>query len=416
MSIPIIYYPKDSLDSILSRTQLGDDNLTDKVRAIVNDVKNNGDEALIRYTKQFDNIDISQGMLVTDQEIKEAYERVNSDLLVALRKAIENVLEYHKRQVIESNIKDKVGWIMRPIEKAGIYVPGGTAAYPSSVLMCALPAKAAGVEEIIMTTPRPENPLTLVAAKECGIDKIFKIGGAQAISAMAYGTKSVPKVDIIAGPGNIFVTLAKKEVFGHVAIDMIAGPSEILIIADDSANYKYVIADMLSQSEHDKMSASILITTSQEIADKVSQGIIPEAKKLSRNEITLQSLKDNCAIIKVNSLDEAIEISDQIAPEHLELAIDNAQEYAFKVRHAGAIFIGNYSPEPLGDYYAGPSHVLPTSGTARHFSVLNTLTFMKRISLINYDKDNFMEAKDDIIKIAECEGLEAHALSIKVRK
>lgn len=417
MNIPVLRYGIDSLDKVFSRSQIDNESIISSVNSIVNDVKLRGDEALFDYTYRFDKINIDNTTIqVTQEEIARAYQQVEGALLCSLRKAVDNVLNYHKKQVIASDLSDSVGWIMRPMQRAGIYIPGGTAPYPSSVLMCALPAKAAGVEEIIMVTPNPRNPLTLVAANECGVDKIFKVGGAQAVSALAFGTESIPRVDIIAGPGNVYVTLAKKQVFGNVAIDMLAGPSEILIIADDTANADYIIADMLSQAEHDKMSASILITTSDKIADYVSKNIYDEANKLPRKDIARQSLVDNCAIIKVNSIDEALSLSDTIAPEHLELCIDNYKEVALKVKNAGAIFAGNHSPEPLGDYFAGPSHVLPTSGSARFFSVLSSTTFMKRISYIEYSSSQLNAVSNDIVRLAECEEFNAHALSIKVRR
>jgi len=415
--IKVLEAGKDSLEKVFSRSQLNDEKVIEKVRAIVRDVKENGDRALFKYTLEYDKIDLeSSSVKVSEEEIKEAYFKVDSNLLSSMRKAKENILSYHKKQVVPSNTEGKTGYLMRPLERAGIYIPGGTAAYPSSVLMCALPAVAAGVSEIIMTTPKPENPLTLIAARECGIEKIYKVGGAQAVAAMAYGTESVPKVDIIAGPGNIYVTLAKKEVFGNVAIDMIAGPSEILIIADETADSDFITSDLLSQAEHDRMSAAILLTTSDRICKEVSEKITVFADKLPRKDIIYASLENNGAIIKVKSIEEALIISDKIAPEHLELCIKDSRKYALKVKNAGAVFCGNYSPEPLGDYFAGPSHVLPTSGTSRYFSVLNALTFMKRISLIDYDRDTLMNVKDDIIRLAECEGLGAHAMSLKVRR
>ncbi|MGI6701522.1 MAG: histidinol dehydrogenase [Christensenellales bacterium] len=416
MKLPVLTYGIDSLDKVLKRSQIDDDKLIGAVGEIVNRVRKIKDAALFEYTLKFDKIQLDEtSVKVSDYEIEQAYKAVDDSLIKSLRQAKENILNYHINQRINSDIDDATGYIMRPVERAGIYIPGGTAAYPSSVLMCALPAVAAGVNEIIMTTPRPENPLTLVAAEECGIKSIFKVGGAQAIAAMAFGTESVPRADIIAGPGNVYVTLAKKLVYGHVGIDMIAGPSEILIIADDTANPDYIIADMLSQAEHDIMSASILITDSESIAQYVSANLYDRAARLKRADIIIQALNNNAAIIKVDSVDTAIKIADMIAPEHLELNIKDAKSAMYKVRNAGAIFIGNYSPEPLGDYFAGPSHVLPTSGTARFFSALNTMTFMKRISVINYDKDSLDKVSKDIIELAECEGLDAHAESIRIR-
>lgn len=416
-------FDKKSLNDILSRSQLNDNNLFDNVQNIIENVKSNGDKALFEYINKFDGITVDeQSITVSEDEIDAAYKSVDSDLLAALKRAKKNVLDYHNRQKdqYQSKIYDdrgnKLGWMYRPISKVGIYVPGGKASYPSSILMCALPAVAAGVEEIYIATPNSTNPLVLVAARECGIKKIFKMGGAQAIAAFTYGTKSVPQVDLIAGPGNVFVTLAKKAVYGHVAIDMIAGPSEILVIADDSANAEFVAADLLSQAEHDEMAAAILVTTSVSLAEKVSKEIEKQLAKSSRERIARKSIETNGAIITVKDIDEAVKIADSVAPEHLELCIVNAAEVAHKIHNAGAVFVGNYSPEPLGDYYAGPSHCLPTSGSARFFSVLNVGTFMKKISYIEFNRDSLLSVSNDIIAIAECEGLNAHANAIKIRK
>lgn len=416
-------FDKKSLNDILSRSQLNDNNLFDNVQNIIENVKSNGDKALFEYINKFDGITVDeQSITVSEDEIDAAYKSVDSDLLAALKRAKQNVLDYHNRQKdqYQSKIYDdrgnKLGWMYRPISKVGIYVPGGKASYPSSILMCALPAVAAGVEEIYIATPNSTNPLVLVAARECGIKKIFKMGGAQAIAAFAYGTESIPRVDLIAGPGNVFVTLAKKAVYGHVAIDMIAGPSEILVIADDSANAEFVAADLLSQAEHDEMAAAILVTTSVSLAEKVSKEIEKQLAKSSRERIARKSIETNGAIITVKDIDEAVKIADSVAPEHLELCIVNAAEVAHKIHNAGAVFVGNYSPEPLGDYYAGPSHCLPTSGSARFFSVLNVGTFMKKISYIEFNRDSLLSVSNDIIAIAECEGLNAHANAIKIRK
>lgn len=416
-------FDQQSLNDVLSRSQLNDNDLVNNVQNIIENVKSNGDNALFEYINKFDGINVNeQSVTVSEDEIDSAYKAVNSELLAALRRAKQNILDYHNRQKeqYQSNIYEdrgnKLGWMYRPIGKVGIYVPGGKASYPSSILMCALPAVAAGVEEIFIATPNSTNPLVLVAARECGIKKIFKMGGAQAIAAFAYGTKSVPRVDLIAGPGNVFVTLAKKAVYGHVAIDMIAGPSEILVIADDSANAEFVAADLLSQAEHDEMAAAILVTTSIKLADKVSREIEKQLANSSRENIARKSIETNGAIITVKDIDEAVKIADTVAPEHLELCILNAAEVAHKIKNAGAVFVGNYSPEPLGDYYAGPSHCLPTSGSARYFSVLNVGTFMKKISYIEYTRDSLLSVSNDIMAIAECEGLNAHANAIKVRK
>ncbi len=413
----VLIYGKDSLDRVFSRSQLDDTKAYEIVRDIINNVRENGDNALFDYTLKLDKLHINKDTIkVNEAEIEQAYKEVDNELLEALRRAKSNVLEYHKKQVIDTEIEGQVGWIMKPMKKAGIYVPGGTASYPSSVLMCVLPAIAAGVEDIIVVTPRPENPLTLVALSECGVKNIYKIGGAQAIAALAYGTETIPKVDIIAGPGNIYVALAKKLVFGNVAIDMIAGPSEILVIADETAKPDYVINDLLSQAEHDAMSASILITNCKDLANIVAEKIYGYADKFDRADIIKKSLDNNLAIILVDSLETAVKISNKVAPEHLELAVNKPGNIIDLVDNAGAIFCGHYSPEPLGDYYAGPSHTLPTSGTARYFSVLNTLTYMKRISYICYDKDSLAKVSDDIIRIAESEGLDAHAEAIRIRR
>ena len=309
-----------------------------------------------------------------------------------------------------------LGWIYRPLARVGLYVPGGKASYPSTVLMTALPAIAAGVGEVIVATPNIKNPAILVACRECGIDRIYKVGGAQAIAAMAYGTESVSRVDLIAGPGNVFVTLAKKQVFGHVAIDMIAGPSEILVIADGSADARLVASDLLSQAEHDEQAASILVATDESFAQKVRAELERQTELLERKDIIKKSLETNAAIIIAGNMDEAVEIADRVAPEHLEICARDAKETAMKISNAGAIFVGNYSPEPLGDYFAGPSHVLPTSGSARYSSVLSVDTFMKKISYIEYSQEDLLAAADDIIGIAESEGFGAHANTIKLRK
>lgn len=412
-----------SLRRIFSRSQIDDNKLVESVRAIIEDVANCGDEKLFDYIARFDGLKVDKdSLIVSEAEIDRAYDEISPDLLDALRRAKANILEYHNRQrerfdtTVYDRGNSKLGWIYRPLSKVGLYVPGGKASYPSSILMCALPAVAAGVSDISITTPNISNPLILVAARECGVKRIYKMGGAHAIAAMAYGTESVEKVDMIAGPGNVYVTLAKKAVYGKVAIDMIAGPSEILIIADKSADASFLAADMLSQAEHDEMSASILITTDRALAEVVQTEIDIQLKSLPKADIAEKAIKTNGAIIIVDSIEDAMKISDRIAPEHLELCFKDADKAAKKINNAGAIFIGNYSPEPLGDYYAGASHCLPTSGSARYFSVLNVDTFMKKISYIEYDKSDLLSAADDIIAIAESEGLTAHANSIRVRK
>lgn len=418
----ILQYGSDNLDRVFKRSQISDKKLIDSVNEIVDNVRENGNTALFDYISRFDGVQLNnETLLVSEEEIDAAYTAVDASLIESLRRAKANVLDYHNRQrekfenVVYDKDGNKLGWMYRAMDKVGLYIPGGKASYPSSILMCALPAVAAGVGEVVIATPNPSNPLTLIAARECGVKKIYKMGGAHAIAALAHGTQSVEKVDLIAGPGNVYVTLAKKAVYGHVAIDMIAGPSEILIIADKSANAAFVAADLLSQAEHDEMAASILVTDSRELADAVSIELIKQTEKLSRKSIIDKSSAANGTIILVKDMNEAIEVSDRVAPEHLEICTTNAQEIASKVKNAGAIFVGNYSPEPLGDYFAGPSHCLPTSGSARYFSVLSVDTFMKKISYISYSKDSLRKAASDIAAIAECEGLTAHANTVKIR-
>lgn len=426
MSVPILRYGVDDMKRVFGRTQLDNTDYIKAVDDIIDDVRKRGDEALFEYALKFDKQTINeQNIQVSEEEFEKAYEAVDKSLVESLRKAIKNVLDYHTRQrdkfknsFFESgaNGKSKLGWIYRPLKRVGLYVPGGKASYPSTVLMTALPAIAAGVEEVVVTTPNINNPAILVACKECGIKKIYKVGGAQAVAALAYGTKSIPRVDLIAGPGNVFVTLAKKQVFGHVAIDMIAGPSEILVIADETANVKYLASDMLSQAEHDEQAASFLVTTSEKLAKEVAEELDRQTALLERKSIIEKSLINNGTIIIAKDMDEAIEIADAIAPEHLEVCTKDADKIALRLSNAGAIFVGNYSPEPLGDYFAGPSHVLPTSGSARYSSVLSVDTFMKKISYIEYSKEDLLASADDIISIAECEGFTAHANTIKLRK
>ena len=414
------------MSRVFSRTQLDNSEYIATVDSIIADVRARGDKALFEYALKFDKQEINESnILVSKEEIDRAYASVDASLIESIRKAKASILAYHSRQRDKftneffqsgTNGKSKLGWIYRPLSRVGLYVPGGKASYPSTVLMTALPAKASGVGEIIVTTPNINNPAILVACKECGIDKIYKVGGAQAISAMAYGTQSIPRVDLIAGPGNVFVTLAKKQVFGHVAIDMIAGPSEILVIADETADPVLLAGDLLSQAEHDELSASILVTTSEKIAKEVDKELARQTALLSRKNIIEKALSNNGAIIIAKDIDEAIAIADRVAPEHLEVCTANANEVALKLSNAGAIFVGNYSPEPLGDYFAGPSHVLPTSGSARYSSVLSVDTFMKKISYIEYDKDDLMDIGDDVIALAKSEGFTAHANTIQIRK
>ena len=383
------------------------------VRRIVADVRKLGDKAVIDYTRKIDGVELDN-FAVDVAEID-----VDSELLSSLRVAAENIRRFHAEQLPKSWITYRgenslLGQAVIPLERVGVYVPGGTAAYPSSVLMNIIPAKVAGVREVIMCTPNA-NKTVLAAAKLAGVDKIFKIGGAQAIAAMAFGTEQIPRVNKIVGPGNIFVTLAKKEVYGHCDIDMLAGPSEILIVADENANPIYAAADLLSQAEHDPLACSILITTSQTLADKVAAQVDEQLKNLPRKEIAATSIERNGLIVVAEDLDEAIDFANFSAPEHLELLVSAPFELLPKIKNAGAIFLGAYSPEPLGDYLAGPNHVLPTGGTAKFYSVLNVETFLKRTSLISYSRRDLLDAANDIIRLAEAEGLHAHADAISLR-
>lgn len=426
MKVPVLRYGTDDMTRVFSRTQLDNSEFIKTVDDIISDVRKRGDEALFEYALKFDKQTVNaDNIVVSEEEIEDAYSKVSPALVESLRKSIANVMDYHKRQRDKfanaffaggANGRSTLGWIYRPLKRVGLYVPGGKASYPSTVIMTAVPAIAAGVEEVVVTTPNINNPAILVACRECGVKTIYKTGGAQAIAALAYGTQSVPRVDLIAGPGNVFVTLAKKQVFGHVAIDMIAGPSEILVIADDSANVSYLASDLLSQAEHDELAASFLVTTSQKLAEQVADELERQTALLERKGIIEKSLANNGTIIVAKNMDEAIEIADRIAPEHLEVCTKDAKDVALKLSNAGAVFVGNYSPEPLGDYFAGPSHVLPTSGSARYSSVLSVDTFMKKISYIEYSKEDLLEAADDIIAVAECEGFTAHANTIKIRK
>ena len=426
MKVPVLRYGTDDMTRVFLRTQLDNSEFIKTVDDIISDVRKRGDEALFEYALKFDKQTVNaDNIVVSEEEIEDAYSKVSPALVESLRKSIANVMDYHKRQRDKfanaffaggANGKSTLGWIYRPLKRVGLYVPGGKASYPSTVIMTAVPAIAAGVEEVVVTTPNINNPAILVACRECGVKTIYKTGGAQAIAALAYGTQSVPRVDLIAGPGNVFVTLAKKQVFGHVAIDMIAGPSEILVIADDSANVSYLASDLLSQAEHDELAASFLVTTSQKLAEQVADELERQTALLERKGIIEKSLANNGTIIVAKNMDEAIEIADRIAPEHLEVCTKDAKDVALKLSNAGAVFVGNYSPEPLGDYFAGPSHVLPTSGSARYSSVLSVDTFMKKISYIEYSKEDLLKAADDIIAVAECEGFTAHANTIKIRK
>ena len=395
------------------------------VDKIVGDVSRDGDEAVIKYTKLIDRTEFTpEEFVVTEAEYEAAYQEADPAVVESLRKAAENVRRYHQEQKPNSwmTYRDKgsiLGQSVIPLDRVGIYVPGGTAAYPSSVIMNAMPAVVAGVKEIIMMVPPKNgkiNPYVLVAAKEAGVSKIFKIGGAQAIAAMAFGTETIPRVDKITGPGNIFVTLAKKAVYGHCDIDMLAGPSEILIVADKTADPAYTAADMLSQAEHDMLASSIVITDSPELAEKVAAEAEKQLKVLPREEITRASLDRNGMIIITEDIMQAVELANVSAPEHMEVLTEQPFQLLPYIRHAGAVFLGAYSPEPLGDYFAGPNHVLPTGGTARYYSVLNVETFMKRTSIISYTQEQLDAVSDDVIRLAEAEGLQAHANAVKLRK
>ena len=395
------------------------------VKEIIKDVHDRKDDALFEYTKKFDKADISaDNVRVTPDEIEEAYGEVDEELINVIRKAIENIKTFHEKQKKNSWITTEdngviLGQRIMPIESAGVYVPGGKAAYPSTVLMNVIPAKVAGVSRIVMTTPCNAQgkvyPTTLVAANEAGVTDIYKVGGAQAIAALAYGTESIPKVDKIVGPGNIYVAIAKRLVYGHVSIDSIAGPSEILVLADETANPEYVAADLLSQAEHDELASATLVTTSEELAIEVSKWVDTFTAKLERKEIIQKSLDNFGNIFVARNMQDAVDATNEIAPEHLEIITKNPWEVMTKVKNAGAIFLGEYSSEPLGDYFAGPNHVLPTNGTARFFSPLSVDDFVKKSSIINYSEDALRAVHEDIELFAKAEGLTAHANSIAVR-
>ncbi len=413
------------MNDLLKRSPNNYSQYESTVNEIIENVKANKDKAVFEYTKKFDKFDLTaENIKVTREEIDEAYTKMDAKLVEVIRKAAENIKVFHMKQLRNSWFDAKedgtiLGMKITPIEKAGVYVPGGKAAYPSSVLMNVIPAKVAGVKEIIMTTPPGAdgkvNPGTLVAADIAGVDTIYKVGGAQAIAALAYGTESIPKVDKITGPGNIFVALAKKAVYGYVSIDSIAGPSEILVLADETANPRYVAADMLSQAEHDELASAILITTSKELAEKVSEEVDKFTAELSRTEIIQKSLDNYGYILLAESMEQAIETTNEIASEHLEILTKNPFDVMTKIRNAGAIFLGEYSSEPLGDYFAGPNHILPTNGTAKFFSPVNVDDFIKKSSIISYSREALEKLHKDIELFAESEGLTAHANSIKVR-
>ncbi len=413
------------LENLLKRSPNSYGKFEAAVGEILSNVRANKDAALFKYTKDFDKADINaSNIVVTKEEIEEAYTKVDPKLVNVIRKALKNIKEYHEKQKQYSWFDSKpdgtiLGQKVTALSRVGVYVPGGKAAYPSSVLMNVIPAKVAGVEQIIMCTPPDHEgkgyPTTLVAANEAGVDVIYKAGGAQAIAAMAYGTESVPKVDKICGPGNIYVALAKKAVFGYVSIDSVAGPSEILVIADETANPRYVAADLLSQAEHDEMASAILITTSNELAQKVSDEIDGFLKELSRSEIISKSLDNYGYILLVDNIDDAVDAANEIASEHLEIVTKDPFNIMTKIKNAGAIFLGEYSSEPLGDYFAGPNHVLPTNGTAKFFSALSVDDFIKKSSIISYSRNALEEIHNDIETFATAEHLTAHANSIKVR-
>ncbi|MBR3833584.1 MAG: histidinol dehydrogenase [Lachnospiraceae bacterium] len=416
---------KDILSNLLKRSPDNYGTYEATVKEIVEDVHVNKDAALFKYTEKFDKAIINaDNIKVTKEEIEEAYKSVDENLLEIIRKAIANIKEYHEKQKQYSWFDSKdngsmLGQKITPIENVGVYVPGGKAVYPSSVLMNVVPAKVAGVSNIIMTTPCDASgkvyPMTLVAANEAGVDAIYKAGGAQAIAALAYGTESIPKVDKIVGPGNIFVALAKRTVFGHVSIDSVAGPSEILVLADETANPRYVAADLLSQAEHDEMASAILITTSKELANKVSDQVEVFIEELSRTDIMRKSVDNYGYILVAKDMEEAIDTANEIASEHLEIMTKNPFDTMTKIKNAGAIFLGDYSSEPLGDYFAGPNHVLPTNGTAKFFSPLSVDDFIKKSSIIYYSREALEPVHKDIVDFAKSEQLTAHANSISVR-
>jgi len=427
--LPLIYYSTDEgnklVEQILGRSQLEYGNVQETVDGIIAAIRKDKDKAIFEFTLKFDGVALNADTIkVTAEEIKYAYTQVDEKLLVVIRKSAERIRDFHQKQKINSWMEPStngeiLGQLVRPLENVGVYVPGGKAAYPSSVLMNVVPAKVAGVKNIVMTTPAQKDgsvyATTIVAAIEAGVTDIYKVGGAQAIAALAFGTESIPKVDKIVGPGNIYVALAKKSVYGHVNIDSVAGPSEILVLADRSANPIYVAADLLSQAEHDELASAILITDSEELAKEVNIEIEKQTKLLSRREIIKKSLENFGAIVIVKNFDEAAELSNKIAPEHLEVCVNSPFEVLPKIQNAGAIFLGHYSPEPLGDYMAGPNHVLPTGGTSRFFSPLSIDDFIKKSSIISFSKEALEPLYKDVITFAEAEGLTAHANAVRVR-
>ena len=416
---------KNLLEDLLKRSPNNYGQYEASVKEILDKVKEEKDAAVFAYTAKFDGAELTADTIeVTDAEIEEAYAQVDDTLLTVIRKAKDNIESYHAKQRQNSWFDSKpdgtiLGQKITPLHRVGVYVPGGKAVYPSSVLMNVMPAKVAGVDEIIMVTPPGKNgkvsPNTLVAAKEAGVDKIYKVGGAQAIAALAYGTESIPKVDKIVGPGHIYVALAKKAVYGHVSIDSIAGPSEILVVADETANPRYVAADLLSQAEHDELASAILVTTSEKLAHEVSDQVDGFLKELSRAEIISKSLDNYGYILLADTMEDVIDVANEIASEHLEIQTKNPFEVMTKIRNAGAIFIGEYASEPLGDYFAGPNHILPTNGTAKFFSPLSVDDFIKKSSIISYSREALQKVHKDIESFAKAEQLTAHANSIHVR-
>lgn len=422
--IKIINYKRgDSLKPILVRSQFSYDNINKKVKAIIEDVKKNGDSALIKYNKEFDNADTKK-LEVSKREIDLAYNKTDGKLKKTLNLAYKNIEKFHRHQIRNGFIINEgngivIGEIIKPIEKVGVYIPGGTAIYPSTVLMNVIPAKVAKVPEVVLVSPPNKNgkinDIILAAAKVSGVDRVFKIGGAQAIAALSYGTESVPKVYKIAGPGNIYVATAKRLVYGEISIDMFAGPSEVLIIADDNANPVHIAADMLAQAEHDRLASSILITVSEDIANKVNEELYKQLQKLTRKEIAEESIKNNGKIIITKNLNDAVFISNEMAPEHLEINIKEPFSILSKIKNAGSIFLGENTPEALGDYLSGTNHVLPTSGTAKFSSPLSVDDFVKKSYVTYYTKEALHKVKDSIINFAENEKLEAHANSVRLR-
>lgn len=416
-------YEKNNCAPLIERTFASREKELSAVRAILADVRSRGDEAVFDCERKFDNTELTaENFRVSDEEIAAAYAAVPDELLASLKRAIENIYSYHARAGRKDNVVTQAGvttgYVVRPVSSAGIYAPGGTAPLSSSVLMGVLPARAAGVERIVLATPAKGGviaPLTLVAAAECGVSEIYKMGGAQAIAALAYGTQSVKKVDVIAGPGNIYVTLAKKEVYGEVGIDMLAGPSEIMIVADEGAEPAFVAADMLSQAEHDVLARAILVTTSRVLAEKVAAQVKVQLAALSRREIAAKALEEGGGIIVVNSLEEACALANEVAPEHLELYTREPEALLPLIRNAGAVFLGGWTPEPVGDYFAGPDHILPTSGSAKFFQVLNEDVFTRKMSVISYTREALERDGADIIRLAESEQLTAHANAVAVR-